>query len=118
MRTQFVHDLPWHPPATKLYRAEDGQYLAVLVVDVPAMGSLLSSSGVRVPVARSHIQPEVSVFHADEHGVLIDADGDPLNGLTPFASTDPETEATIAFDAEVSTHESALAALGYTLTSE
>ena len=111
MDAQFVHDMPWHPPTTKLYRLDDGSHLAVLVVDAGAtiMG---------IPMSLSHIHAEVSVFHADEHGALLDADGDPLNGLTPFASTDPETEATIAFDAEVSTHESALAALGYTLTSE
>lgn len=111
MDAQFVHDLPWHPPTTKLYRLDDGSHLAVLVVDA---GAVIMG----VPVSLTHIHAEVSVFHSDADGVLIDADGDPLNGLTPFASTDPETEATIAFDAEVSTHESALAALGYTLTSE
>ena len=111
MRAQFVHDLPWHPPTTNLYRLDDGSHLAVLVVDA---GAVIMG----VPMSLSHIHAEVSVFHSDENGTLLDADGDPLSGLTPYASTDPETEATIAFDAEVSTHESALAALGYTLTSE
>lgn len=111
MDAQFVQDMSWHPPTTKLYRLADGSHLAVLAVDA---GAVIMG----VPVSLSHIHAEVSVFYADENGTLLDADGDPLNGLTPYASTDPETEATIAFDAEVSTHESALAALGYTLTSE
>ena len=110
MQARFIQHMSWHPPTTNLYEVDEG-YLAVLVVDV---GAVIHG----VPMSVSHLKPEVSVFHSDADGTLIDADGDPLNGLTPFASTDPETEATIAFDAEVSTHESALAALGYTLTSE
>ncbi|WP_431840636.1 DUF7572 family protein [Gordonia hongkongensis] len=110
--------LPHMPPTTNLYRTGDGGYLAVLVVDVLGMGSILTSMGVQVPVARSHITPEVSVFHSDENGVLVDADGDPLNGLTPYASTDPECDVVVRLDSAVTTHAEALAALGYTLTEQ
>ena len=71
-----------------------------------------------IPMSLSHLHAEVSVFHANEQGTLLDADGDPLNGLTPYASTDPETEAVVHLDAELSTHADALAALGYTLTEQ
>lgn len=108
MDAWFIQDLLWHPPTTKLYRLDDGSHLAVLVVDA---GAVIMG----VPMSLSHIHSEVSVFHSDENGVLIDADGDPLNGLTPFASSDPETGAAVRLDAEVSTHADALAALGYTL---
>ena len=109
MDAQFVEDLPWHPPTTKLYRLADGSHLAVLVVDA---GAVIMG----VPVSLSHIHAEVSVFHADEHGTLLDADGDPLNGLTPYASTDPESDAVVELPDSVTTHVEALAALGYTLT--
>lgn len=109
MRAQFVHDLPWHPPTTKLYRLDDGQHLAVLVVDA---GAVIMG----VPMSLSHIHAEVSVFHSDENGTLLDADGDPLNGLTPYASTDPECDVVVRLDPAVATHADALEALGYTLT--
>lgn len=109
MQAQFVANLPWHPPTTNLYRLADGSHLAVLVVDAGAtiMG---------VPMSLSHIHSEVSVFYADQNGVLLDADGDPLNGLTPYASTDPECDVVVRLDPAVATHADALAALGYTLT--
>lgn len=109
MRAQFVHDMPWHPPTTKLYRLADGSHLAVLVVDA---GAVIMG----VPMSLSHIHAEVSVFHSDENGALLDADGDPLNGLTPYASTDPECDVVVRLDSAVTTHAEALAALGYTLT--
>lgn len=109
MDAQFVEDMPWHPPTTKLYRLDDGSHLAVLVVDA---GAIIMG----VPMSLSHIHAEVSVFNADETGTLIDADGDPLNGLTPYASTDPECDVVVRLDPAVATHADALEALGYTLT--
>ncbi|UCZ88680.1 hypothetical protein [Gordonia sp. WA4-43] len=114
MRVEYVQDLPWHPPTTKLYRADDGTHLAVLVVDVMGM-SLITNATFRVQIEESHIQPEAAVFHADENGALLDADGNLLNGLTPYASTDPESDAVIRLDPGVSTHAEAIVALGYTL---
>lgn len=113
---ELVHaEMSWHPPVSNLYRCADGSHLMVLVVSVPDYQALVNAVSA-VPISVSHIAPEVSIFYADKHGALLDADGDPLNGLTPYASTDPECDVVVRLDPAVATHADALEALGYTLT--
>lgn len=105
---KYIRDLPEHPPRTKLYQDEEGNFFAIMVVNPFAM------QDVGIPLSLSHVHPESGAFHADKDGTLIDADGDPLNGLTPFASSDPETHAPRVL-LTTSSHEEVLLELGYTL---
>lgn len=66
---QFVMDVTWMCPVTRLYRADDGQHYAVSCCDF---------------FTAQHTE----VFLADEHGTVIDADGDPGNGLTALVRWD------------------------------
>ncbi|QGJ95820.1 minor tail protein [Gordonia phage EMoore] len=122
MNVEYVGEATWMMPTTNLYRCDDGRYLLVMVLDLPSAAALSMSSGLRVPVSRAHLRAEVSVFWSDERGSPVDADGDPLNGMTPWASTDPETQAPVNLHPDgdhpiaAYSHEGALAALGYTLT--
>ena len=111
--TLVAEALPYMPPTTNHYRTDDG-YVLVLVVDVPDMNSILTSMGMQVPVSRSHLKPDVSVFLSDERGQVIDYDGDPANGMTPILSTDSKSFA-MTIVPDLHTHTDALAALGYTL---
>ncbi|WP_425284530.1 DUF7572 family protein [Gordonia westfalica] len=114
--TLVAEALPHMPPITNLYSTEDG-FLLVLVVEVPDMTSILTSMGMQVPVSRSHLKPDVSVFLSDERGQVIDYDGDPANGLTPILSTDSKSFA-MTINPDLATHADALAALGYELTEQ
>lgn len=92
--------LPQFAPTTNLHRLDDGRHVLVTVpADVMPLpeGVLPIVSGIRV--ARVEPAP-TEVFLADEHGVPIDADGDPANGLTALLRLPPGT-----------THDQALAAL-------
>jgi len=90
-------------PVTNHYQCSDGKYLLVTIpsMDIPETVSYFF--GVRVPIAKVQLPTGVDVFLADEAAGVLDADGDPSNGMTPLASF------------EVDTHEAALAALGYEL---
>lgn len=114
MIAKFLSVLDGLPPDTHLYQCSDGRHLAVMVVN-PAT---FEAAHAAPPLLLSHVRPEVGVFHADENGTLLDADGEPLNGLTPYASTDDETDAVVRLPITVTTHAEALAALGYTLTEQ
>lgn len=70
---QHVADLDHWCPVTKLYRADDGQHYAVLC-------------------ANFFTAQHTEVFLADEHGVAIDADGDPANGLTALVRWDEQMD--------------------------
>ncbi|ATW60800.1 hypothetical protein SEA_BENTHERDUNTHAT_30 [Gordonia phage BENtherdunthat] len=118
MDVEYVCEATWMPPTTNLYRCGDGRHLLVLVVSVPDVVALTASTGMRVPIARSHITPEVSVFLADEQGQVVDYDGDVANGLTPIASTNTRSFATTILPSEICSHAEALAVLGYTLTEQ
>lgn len=97
-----AENLPNFCPITNHYMCDDGKYLLVTIPALDSVGSL-ELFGVRVPIAKSHMPTATDVFLADENAVVLDADGDPANGLTPLASF------------EVQSHEEALALLGYTL---
>ncbi len=78
-------------PTTNLYRLDDGRHVLVTVPadDMPVTeGALPIVSGFKV----AKVEPgPTEVFLADEHGVPIDADGDPANGLTPLLRCAPGT---------------------------
>ena len=106
------------PPVTNLYETSDGTYYMVVVTSTPSMRSIMTSVGLRVPAALTHMKPSVSVFLADERGQVIDYDGDPANGLTPILSTNPRSFAGMIVPDLLESenpYADALAILGYEL---
>lgn len=93
--------LPQFCPVTNFYRLSDGRHVLVTAarMDIEAT---LSNFGVRIPIATSQLPSAIDVFLADAGANVLDADGDPSNGMTPLASY------------EVDSHAEALAELGYT----
>lgn len=87
-------------PTTNLYRLADGRCVLVTVpdADLPMPPGLAAVLGA-VSIDTTAPSP-TEVFLADEHGALVDADGDPANGLTPILRCAPGT-----------THEQAIAEL-------
>lgn len=88
-------------PVTNFYQCSDGKYLLVSIpkMDIPATVNYFL--GVRVPIAEVQLPSGADVFLADESATVLDADGDPSNGMTPIGTFNVET------------HSEALAALGY-----
>ncbi len=103
--TQLVSaSLPQFCPTTNHYKCSDGRYLLITVATLDSIGTLRGTLGVTLPVSESHLPGTVDVFLADENAIVLDADGDPANGMTPLARFPDGGFA------------SALAALGYELT--
>lgn len=101
-------------PVTNHYRCSDGRYLLVTYprLDVLAdMAGEALTEALKVlglaegPQSLSHQPRNTEVFLADQFAVIVDADGDPANGMTPLLRCDGPVP--IA---------DALASLGYTLT--
>jgi len=88
-------------PTTNHYYCSDGRYLLVTVAssDTPT----LSAFGIRVPIAKNQLPSGADIFLSDERATVLDADGDPSNGMTPLATFSTDT------------HSAALAMLGYQL---
>lgn len=91
-------------PTTHHYQCSDGTWLLVTVVnlDVP---ETLGTFGVRPATARMQVATKAAVFLSDQDASVVDADGDPSNGMTPLATFDVET------------HAAALVELGYEVSS-
>lgn len=108
LTAQLVSEfLPQFCPITNHYRCSDGDKTWHLLITVPSLdslGTLEETLGIVVPVAQSHLPRHVDVFLSDENGVVLDADMDPSNGMTPLGRLDG-----------VATHDAALAAMGYQL---
>lgn len=104
MTELIAEALPQFAPTTNLYQLDDGRHVLVTVpadtMPVPE-GVLPIVSGIKV--AKTEPGP-TEVFLADEHGVPIDADGDPTNGLTPLMRLPAGTP-----------HDVAVKAVGYDL---
>ncbi|QHB37448.1 hypothetical protein SEA_LEOPARD_41 [Mycobacterium phage Leopard] len=96
--------LPQFCPVTNHYRCSDGKHLLITLPALDSMGTLSETLGIVVPVAKSHIPTTADVFLADENAVVLDADGDPSNGMTALAKLDG-----------LNTFEEVLAELGYQL---
>lgn len=95
--------LPQFAPQTNHYRLDDGRHVLVTRAadDLPVPEALAPVLGA-IKVERTEPAP-VEVFLCDENATLIDADGDPANGMTPLLRLDPGTtfdEAIAAAEAE------------------
>jgi hypothetical protein len=90
-------------PITNHYQCSDGKWLLVTIptMDIPETVSFFL--GVKVPIAEVQLPVGADVFLSDELGTVLDADGDPSNGMTPYGTFN------------VDNHAAALAALGYEL---
>lgn len=114
--TLVAENLSQFCPVTNHYLCSDGRYLLVTyprldvlgtLAGLPGMTDTLRSIGLSiapVSIKQIHDMP-TEVFLADEHATVLDADGDPANGMTPLLRCDGPVP--IA---------DALASLGYTLT--
>jgi len=98
-----AESLPQFCPTTNHYQCDDGKWLLVTVHALDVAGTL-STLGVTVPIASCHLPKTVDVFLSDETATVLDADGNPANGMTPLAQF-----------SDCATHSDALARLGYTL---
>lgn len=102
--TLVAENLPQFCPTTNLYRCSDGRYLLITAPNYDAQPA--PGLGIDLPIRRSHIPAQVDVFLSDENATVLDADGDPANGMTPLARYPG-----------LATHTEALQQLGYTLQS-
>lgn len=93
-------------PVTNHYRCSDGVWLLVTVMRMDSPPEPVGTLGVRPAVIRTEAATKAAVFLSDENAVVLDADGDPANGMTPLASYD-----------DVASHAEVLARLGYTVES-
>ena len=74
--------LPQFAPQTNLYRLDSGQHILVtrIVGELP-LPPVLAGAMSGVPIGVTEPIP-TEVFLCDENARLIDADGDPTNGMT------------------------------------
>lgn len=112
--TLVAENLSQFCPVTNHYACSDGRYLLVTYPRLDVLGTLASLDGMsevlravglaEVPIHVAHQPANTEVFLADENAVVLDADGDPANGMTPLLRCDGPVPV-----------EHALAQLGYTL---
>ena len=96
--------LSQYAPRTDHYACSDGTYLLVhMWAEVPPP-DLVDANGAPVVLLPSHEPRNTEVFLADENAVVLDADGNPANGMTPLLRCDGPVPAA-----------EALAQLGYAL---
>ena len=100
----MAEDIVGYRPVTNLYLCSDDQCLLVMVPSPPT--DIAGSFGFGSFTLSEDPEP-VAVFLADVDGVVLDADGDPSNGMTPLE---------LFYD--VATHAQALARVGYTLVED
>ena len=91
MAELLARALPQYAPTTNLYRLDDGRHILVTraaeVLPVPpGLAAILGA----VKVDKTDPAP-VEVFLCDADARLIDADGDPTNGMTALLQLDPGT---------------------------
>lgn len=103
MAELIARALPQYAPSTNHYRLDDGRHILVTrptaIPVPPALAVLLGAA----PVERTEAAP-VEVFLCDADARLIDADGDPTNGMTALLSLPPGT----SFDEAVEAAKEAL----------
>lgn len=110
---QIVEEnLPSYFPISNLYKVigEDTYFIVTVKNPIDLLDMFIN---VGTATQLKHVDPGVEVFLANERGMVVDADGNPENGLTAIASTDPNTFALGHFPATITTHEEALNYLGY-----
>lgn len=100
MSELLAEALPQFAPCTNLYRLDDGQHILVTRAggEIPLPPVLASVMG-GVPIGETLPIP-TEVFLCDENAQLIDADGDPTNGMTALlrlaGGTDFDTAVRVA----------------------
>ncbi|OHT56010.1 MULTISPECIES: DUF7572 family protein [Mycobacteroides] len=95
--------LPQFCPITNHYRCTDGKttwYLLITVASAESLGNRLG-----IPVNILHLPKAVDVFLSDENAVVLDADFDSANGLTPLCRIN-----------DCTSHDEALSLMGYEIT--
>lgn len=103
--TLVASNLAQFCPVTNHYACSDGSYLLVTVKSLgSATGLLETVIGISLPLKSEQMPTGTEVFRADESAVVLDADGDPANGMTPLLTLPDGTS-----------FADALAQLGYTL---
>lgn len=115
--TLVAENLSQFCPVTNHYVCSDGTFLLVTYPRLDVLAQLadldfaqeaLQALGLaEAPISKSHQPRNTEIFLADEHATVLDADGDPANGMTPLLRCDGPLP--IA---------DALAQLGYTLTEQ
>ncbi len=97
MAELLTRALPQYAPTTNHYRLDDGRHVLVTraAEALPVPPGLAAILGA-VRVDKTDPAP-VEVFLCDENAVLIDADGDPTNGMTALLSLPAGTD----FDAAI-----------------
>ena len=99
--TLVAAHLPQFCPVTHHYQCSDGKWLLVTVARMDTIETLSEFLGVRIPILKAQLPEGVDVFLSNEIAEVVDADGDPTNGMTALATFNVET------------HEQALVMLGY-----
>lgn len=92
--------LPQFCPKTNHYRCTDGDatwYLLITVASAESLGTLLG-----IPADALQLPTTAEVFLSDENAVVLDADFNPANGLTPLSRIN-----------DCTSHEQALSLMGY-----
>ena len=104
MAELLARALPQYAPTTNHYRLDDGRHVLVTRADdeLPVPEGLAPILGT-IKVTKTE-PSQVEVFLCDENAVLIDADGDPTNGMTALLSLPPGT----SFDEAVEAAKEAL----------
>lgn len=116
-----AENLTYQCPVSNVYRLDggtlDGSHVMVTVKDPAALAAIFADmNSITMP---SHVDPGVDVFLCNEDAsVIYDADGDPTNGMTAYASTDPHAFKVVALPVTVTSHAEALNILGYELVEE
>lgn len=102
--TLVAEALPQYCPTTNLYACSDGRHLLITIATLDVAGTLNATLGIIVRISESHLPTGADVFLSDESATVLDADGDPSNGMTPIAHL-----------ADCDDFASALESLGYTV---
>ena len=102
MTTLVREAMSRYAPTTNLYLLDDGRHVLITVPEqhMPVPRDLAVVID-RIRVDDYEAGPTV-VYLADERGRVVDADGDPANGMTPLHVLDPGTdfEQALAYIAE------------------
>lgn len=100
--TLVAEALPQFCPTTNHYECSDGIYLLVSIPSFDPLAALENALGIKLAVAVSQLPAQADVFLADAVAAVLDANGDPADGLTPLL-TIPDCQS----------FETALAVTGY-----
>ena len=95
----FIREIQHFAPRSELHQLDDGRHVIVTVPDgiLPVPSGLVQITTELMEHVEA-VESPTEVFLADENGRVIDADGDPCNGLTALAQYPTGTTHTQALD--------------------